>query len=147
MAIGPPSAGGRAGRRTAAIDSRERVREVLYGRRALGSVDAFELDVLASQAKEQGQRYREFLRASSMSLGVYCLRTGEQDPQRPHGEDEAYLISRGHGSIRVGPEDRKVGPGSIVFVRAGVEHRFHDITEDLTILVFFAPAEGSSRHG
>jgi hypothetical protein len=29
----------------------------------------------------------------------------------------------------------------VVFVKAGVEHRFHNITEDLTTLVFFAPAE------
>jgi hypothetical protein len=25
----------------------------------------------------------------------------------------------------------------------GVEHRFFDITENLTLLIFFAPAEGS----
>jgi hypothetical protein len=36
-----------------------------------------------------------------------------------------------------------VRPGSIVFVAAAVPHRFHDITEDLTILVAFGPAEGS----
>jgi len=31
----------------------------------------------------------------------------------------------------------------VVFVQANIEHRFHTITEDLTILVFFAPAEYS----
>jgi quercetin dioxygenase-like cupin family protein len=38
-------------------------------------------------------------------------------------------------------EHLPVAPGSLVFVAANVEHRFHTITEDLSILVFFAPAE------
>ena len=49
----------------------------------------------------------------------------------------------GRGRIAVGDEDREVRPGSIVFVGTAVAHRFHDITEDLTLLVAFGPAEGS----
>jgi quercetin dioxygenase-like cupin family protein len=44
--------------------------------------------------------------------------------------------------ITVGDEDRPVQPGNILFVAADVNHRFHSITEDLLLLVFFAPAEG-----
>ena len=32
-----------------------------------------------------------------------------------------------------------VAAGSAVYVRAGQEHRFLDIVEDLTVLVVFAP--------
>ena len=56
-----------------------------------------------------------------------------------------YHIVSGKGHIRVGAEDRAVRAGTVVFVEAGVEHRFHAIEEDLTVLVFFAPAEGSRR--
>ena len=49
----------------------------------------------------------------------------------------------GRGRITVGDDVRDVRPGSIVFVAATVPHRFHDITEDLTLLVAFGPAEGS----
>jgi quercetin dioxygenase-like cupin family protein len=49
----------------------------------------------------------------------------------------------GKGRIQVGAEDRAVETGTVVFVEAGVVHRFHSIEEDLTVLVFFAPAEGS----
>jgi quercetin dioxygenase-like cupin family protein len=38
-----------------------------------------------------------------------------------------------------------VSEGSVVFVAAEVEHRFHSITEDLVVLVFFAPAEYANR--
>jgi quercetin dioxygenase-like cupin family protein len=37
-----------------------------------------------------------------------------------------------------------VRSGSILFVEAGVEHRFHQIEEDLKVLVFFAPPEGTN---
>jgi mannose-6-phosphate isomerase-like protein (cupin superfamily) len=43
----------------------------------------------------------------------------------------------------MGADDVVVGPGTIAFVAAGVEHRFHDIRERLTILVIFGPAERS----
>jgi quercetin dioxygenase-like cupin family protein len=45
--------------------------------------------------------------------------------------------------MRVGDEDRAVGAGSIIYVAANVEHRFHSIEEELKVLVFFAPAEYS----
>jgi quercetin dioxygenase-like cupin family protein len=41
----------------------------------------------------------------------------------------------------VGEETQPVQPGSLVFVAAHVPHKFHDITEDLKLLVFFAPPE------
>jgi mannose-6-phosphate isomerase-like protein (cupin superfamily) len=50
-----------------------------------------------------------------------------------------YYVISGRGTIRVGGEDRPVKPGSLVFVAARVEHRFHTIEEDLCVLVFWAP--------
>jgi mannose-6-phosphate isomerase-like protein (cupin superfamily) len=43
--------------------------------------------------------------------------------------------------MRVEEHDRPVGPGSVIFVPAQVEHRFHSITSDLSVLVVFAPPE------
>jgi mannose-6-phosphate isomerase-like protein (cupin superfamily) len=74
-------------------------------------------------------------------MGLYELPAGGIDPQQPHTEDEVYYVVSGRALIRVGNEDQRVSAGSIVFVAANVEHRFHTITEDLSILVFFAPAE------
>ena len=45
----------------------------------------------------------------------------------------------------MGDEDVAVGPGHLLTVPARVEHRFHSITEDLLLLTFFAPAEGSAE--
>lgn len=106
---------------------------------------AFEISRLIEERTDRS--YLEFLRAASLSAGVYRLPAGASDPQQPHTEDEAYYVISGSASITVGEEDRAVRSGSIIFVESGVEHRFHTITEDLTVLVFFAPAEYSLGAG
>lgn len=90
---------------------------------------------------QSGKRYSEFLRVSAMSAGIYVLPAGGVDAQSPHKEDEMYYVVRGRARMRAGSEDQPVNEGSIIFVAAGVEHRFYEIAEELTILVFFAPAE------
>jgi mannose-6-phosphate isomerase-like protein (cupin superfamily) len=104
-------------------------------------MEIFEIDGVEAARSARSQQYHEFLRRDSMSAGLYVLRAREQDPQTPHGQDELYYVVSGMGRIRVHEHDRPVGPGSIVFVAAGVEHRFHTITSDLTVLVVFAPPE------
>jgi mannose-6-phosphate isomerase-like protein (cupin superfamily) len=104
-------------------------------------VDAWELADLVRDWGRNDRPYLEFLRVPSLSVGVYQLPAGGVDPQLPHTEDEVYYVAGGRGAIRVDGEDRAVQTGSVIFVAAGVEHRFHSIVEDLTILVFFAPAE------
>lgn len=108
-------------------------------------MDAYELPVLMQNQRDSGKLYFEFLRVPSISMGVYTLPAGATDPQQPHTEDEVYYITHGAATIRVGDEDRPVVPGSIIYVAANVDHRFHTITEDLTVIVFFAPAEYTNK--
>ena len=102
---------------------------------------SFETQTLINQRAQSGKLYLEFLRVPDMSMGLYALKAGATDPQKPHNEDEAYYIVSGRGQIRVGDEDQPVQPGSIVYVAKHVPHQFHAITEDMQILVFFAPQE------
>jgi mannose-6-phosphate isomerase-like protein (cupin superfamily) len=110
-------------------------------------MEAFDLPRLLSGHDFPGEPYLEFLRVPSLSAGLYVLPAGASDPQRPHTEDEVYHVVSGRGHIRVRAEDRAVEAGTVVFVEAGVDHRFHSIEEDLAVLVFFAPAEGSAPTG
>jgi quercetin dioxygenase-like cupin family protein len=96
---------------------------------------------IENQRSQSGKLYREFLRVPAMSAGLYVLAAGATDPQRPHAEDEMYYVIRGKARFRAADEDKEVTTGSVLFVGAQVEHRFHDITEELAVLVFFAPAE------
>jgi mannose-6-phosphate isomerase-like protein (cupin superfamily) len=104
----------------------------------------FKLDELTERQAMLGQRWAEFLRVESLSAGIYTLPAGGEDLQRPHGEDEVYLVLRGRATVQVGAEERPVGPGDLIYVGARDEHRFFAIAEELVLLVFFAPAEGTS---
>lgn len=108
-------------------------------------MDAHELDHLIAQRAASGKRYLEFLRVPDLSMGLYVLPAGGIDPQSPHTEDEVYYVVSGRAQIKVADEDRAVQAGSIIYVAKNVEHRFHSIEEELTVLVFFAPAEYSNK--
>jgi len=99
-------------------------------------------DLLARRAAT-GDPYLEFLRVADLSLGLYVLPAGGVDRQSPHTEDEAYVVLAGRALFTAGEETRAVGPGDTIFVAAGVPHRFHDIGEELHLIVAFGPAEGS----
>ena len=97
------------------------------------------------QRARSGKLYREFLRVPTMSAGLYVLAAGATDAQLPHHEDEIYYVLRGRAHFKAGDEDQEISAGSVLFVAAEVEHRFYDITEELAVLVFFAPAETSGN--
>ena len=50
---------------------------------------------------------------------------------------------RGKSKMRLGREERPISQGDVIFVEKMLEHRFLDITEELMLLVIFAPAESS----
>ena len=106
-----------------------------------GRVEAFELGDLLARRAASGELYHEFLRVPALSGGLYVLPAGGTDPQSPHREDEVYVVMSGRAAVTVGGEERPVAAGSVVYVPAGVEHRFHGVAEELVLLVLFAPAE------
>ena len=108
-------------------------------------MQAYELAHLISQQKESNTLYLEFLKVPDLSMGLYVLPAGSTDPQSPHTEDEVYYVVSGRAKILVADESRDVQAGSIVFVEKNVAHRFHSIEADLTVLVFFTPAEYSNK--
>lgn len=105
------------------------------------TMKAFEIKGLLQKAEASGQRYSEFLRVPELSMGLYRLKAGETDPHSPHKQDEVYYVLEGRAEIELERETRAVAPGSIVYVAAWAGHKFFEIEEDLTVLVFFAPAE------
>jgi len=107
-------------------------------------MNTFQLSDLISQQNDSNRLYLEFLKVPDLSMGLYVLPAGGTDPQSPHTEDEVYYVVSGRAKIKVADEDRDVHAGSIVYVAKHVEHRFHSIEEELTVIVFFAPAEYSN---
>jgi mannose-6-phosphate isomerase-like protein (cupin superfamily) len=108
-------------------------------------MQAYELTQLISQRADSNKAYLEFLKVPDLSMGLYLLPADGTDPQSPHTEDEVYYVVSGKAQIKVADENRAVQAGSIIYVTKNVDHRFHSIEEDLTVIVFFAPAEYSKK--
>jgi mannose-6-phosphate isomerase-like protein (cupin superfamily) len=96
---------------------------------------------LLEEREASGRPYLGFLRVPALHAGVYVLPKGASDLQQPHDDDEIYYVLEGRAGFLVDGEETEVEPGAVIYVKAGAEHRFHSIEEDLKLLVFFSTAE------
>ena len=77
--------------------------------------------------------------------GLYEIPAGGEDPQGPHEADEVYYILEGRATLVVEDSEIDVEPGTVLYVAKEKDHRFVDIAEDLSVLVFFATAGADAR--
>jgi cytidylate kinase len=98
---------------------------------------------LAAAHRTSSRRYLEALRTGGVSAGLYRVARGAEGEQRPRGEEAVYLVLEGRGRFRMGDEDFAVEPGLLFTVPGRVEHGFRAIEEDLLLLAFFVPPEGT----
>ena len=77
---------------------------------------------------------------ASLVTKLYAPRVN--DPQTPHSRDEIYVIAQGSGEFVCGPTREPFQPLDVLFVAAGVEHRFENFTDDFAAWVFFYGPEG-----
>ncbi len=98
---------------------------------------------VAQVASAQIGAWQEIFKIPAMSMGIYKLGAGEIDRQSPHSEDEAYFILSGKGKLEVEDKVYEATTGKLLFDKKHARHKFIDIEEDMSILVFFAPAEYS----
>jgi len=83
--------------------------------------------------------WTEHYSSDDLSVGTYSIPADGLDDQTPHTEDEIYVVQAGRATLVTDSGAAEVGPGSVVFVPAGEAHRFTGITEDLAMVVVFAP--------
>lgn len=90
-----------------------------------------------------GQRFAKVLEHESLLVEIYAPRG--TDPQQPHTRDELYVVVTGSGRFVNGDERQTFAPGDVLFVPAGVVHRFEEFTQDLVVWVVFYGPEGGER--
>ena len=76
------------------------------------------------------------------SMEIELYNPEETDPQTPHSRDEIYFVINGSGEFFNGQENVKVEKGSLLFVPAGIEHRFLNFSQDFAVWVIFYGPEG-----
>lgn len=83
-----------------------------------------------------GQLFAKMMEHGTMSVEIY--RPIKNDPQTPHKQDELYVIISGKGVFLNGDERTAFKQGDVLFVKAGVKHRFENFTDDfMTWVIFF----------
>ncbi|MES2887222.1 MAG: cupin domain-containing protein [Pseudomonadota bacterium] len=91
----------------------------------------------------QGERFVQALAHGSMSVELYAPQ--DLDPQKPHAQDELYVVHAGTGEFVLESQRCSVGPGSVLFVPSGCEHRFEHFSADFaTWVVFWGPPGGEA---
>jgi mannose-6-phosphate isomerase-like protein (cupin superfamily) len=81
----------------------------------------------------------------TLSVELYAPRG--IDAQTPDRRDEVYVVVRGEGWFHNGADRHRFGTGDLLFVAAGVEHRFEDFTDDLAVWVVFYGPDGGEQAG
>jgi len=79
------------------------------------------------------------------SMTVELFRPVGRDTQQPHGQDELYLIRRGTSTFLRDGKRVSVTAGDVLFVPAGMEHRFENFSDDFDSWVIFWGPEGGEE--
>ena len=99
------------------------------------------LEALAANA--DGAPFVELFAHGSLAVELYS--PVDRDLQAPHARDEVYVVIAGRGTFSCNGERTPFGPGSLLFVPAGVEHRFEDFTDDFSTWVLFYGPQGGEH--
>lgn len=91
----------------------------------------------------QDQPFKKLFAHGTLEVEIY--RPDKVDLQTPHLRDEIYVVASGSGTFVNGDIQHPFEPGQVLFVPAGVEHRFVDFTDDFSTWVFFYGPEGGER--
>ena len=98
-------------------------------------------DALAQLNSKDGQLFAKIMEHGSMSVEIY--RPVKVDTQNPHQQDELYVIISGSGEFLNDGKRSYFNLGDVLFVPAGIEHRFENFTDDFaTWVIFYGPKGG-----
>ena len=83
----------------------------------------------------QGKPFMTLLENGEMYIEIY--QPEKIDLQKPHDQDEIYVVISGSGMFFNNGERKPFQTGDLIFVPAGIEHRFEDFTDDFKTWVIF----------
>ena len=90
------------------------------------------------------QPFKKLFEHGTLEVEIY--KPDQVDHQTPHTRDEIYVIASGSGTFINGEDKHPFEVGEVLFVPAGVEHRFVDFSEDFSTWVFFYGPEGGEAN-
>ena len=97
-------------------------------------------DAITALQKETNKRFTVLMRHGTMRVEYFAPH--KIDMQTPHKQDELYVIASGSGTLFRNGERVHFNKGDVLFVPAGMEHRFGNFTDDFATWVIFYGKEG-----
>ncbi len=91
-----------------------------------------------------GKHFIAGMAHGTMSVELY--KPDKIDLQTPHEQDELYVILRGVGTFFLDGERMPFKEKDLLFVPAGIEHRFENFTDDFMTWVIFYGKKGGEKH-
>lgn len=75
----------------------------------------------------------------SLQLALVKVKRGSLTPKHTHkDEEQAYIILKGSGIVRLNDEEEKVGEGMIVYIPRETEHEIKNTGEDELTYIYVA---------
>ncbi len=102
-------------------------------------------DAISALGKETDKNFTVLIKDGVMSIEYFAPKN--IDTQQPHLQDEIYVIASGSSQFFRDGEIVGCNKGDVIFVPAGMEHRFMNFTDDFATWVIFYGPEGGKRSG
>lgn len=97
-------------------------------------------DALAMIPTADGKPFAIVFEHGTLSVEIFSPRG--VDTQQPHTRDEVYVVVRGRAEFLNDGVRENVHEGDLLFVPAGVVHRFENFSDDFAVWVMFYGPEG-----
>ena len=95
-------------------------------------------DMTHKLADANGRDYLSILDNDNCLIQYWTPKSPDSQP--PHDRDEVYIIIAGKADFEMNNEVRATGASDLIFVPAGIPHRFVKCSSDLAMwIVFFGP--------
>jgi mannose-6-phosphate isomerase-like protein (cupin superfamily) len=100
-------------------------------------------EAAAQLTKEKNAVFTVLLQYGTMQVEYFAPK--DVDRQTPHKQDEIYVIVSGQSRFFRNGEYLQCKKNDVLFVPAGMEHRFEDFTNDFaTWVIFYGREDGEA---
>ena len=103
------------------------------------------IDLIASAAKLAASGQASVSLFQHGDANVLLFVPTDQDTQQAHKRDEIYVVQAGQGIFKRGGETVRFDAGDVLFVPAGVPHRFASFSAEFKAWVIFFGPEGGAK--
>jgi len=101
-------------------------------------------DALKQLLEQSEYPFTVMLKHGTMSIEYFAPK--KIDTQTPHKQDEIYIIIEGYGTFYRNDERFSCKKNDVLFVPAGMEHRFENFSDDFAAwVIFYGPDGGENQ--